>query len=229
MSVDMDKSSTATPSVMAAAYAVPRVNLLPDEILAERGLKRTQAALGAVVLAVVGAIAGGFVLAAASASSAEDDLAVQQARTDVLNAEQAQYAEVPQVMGQVQAAQQARATAMATDVLWYQYLSHLSASYPKDVWVRDLTASVTPSDPAAVAAGLAQPGLGTLTVNGSSPVHTGVADFLDVGEATPGLADPRYTEATRVAIDGTVVVEWSSEFDLTPDALSNRYEIEAPR
>lgn len=227
MSVDMDKNVSATTSVMSAAYAVPRVNLLPDEILAERRLRRTQASLGAVVLAVVGAVAGGFVLASVSAAAAEDDLAVQQARTQVLTAEQAEYAEVPLVMGQVEAAQNARATAMSTDVLWHQYLSHLSASYPKGVWVREMTAAITPADPAAVASGLTTPAIGSLVVNGSSPLHTGVSDWMDVVEATPGLTNPMYTEATRTAIDGTVVVEWTSEVDLTPDALSNRYEIKA--
>lgn len=227
MSVDMDKSSTATASVMAAVYAVPRVNLLPDEILAERRLRRTQATLGAVLLVVAGTVAGGFVLASASAAAAEDDLAVEQARTQVLTAEQAEYAEVPQVMGQVEAAQSARSTAMASDVLWYQYLTHLSASYPKDVWVRDLTATITPVDATAAATGVPAAGIGTLVVSGTSPVHTGVADWMDVVDATPGLTNPMYTEANRTDVDGTVVVDWTSEADVTPDALSNRYENKA--
>ncbi len=142
MSVDMQKTQTFPATGPLAGYPVARVNLLPTEILAERRLRRTQLGLGAVVLGVVGAVAAGFVLAASSAATAEDELAAEQARTKVLTDEQAEYAEVPLVLGQVEAAQAARATAMATDVLWYEYLSHLSASYPQDVWMRDLTATV---------------------------------------------------------------------------------------
>ena len=227
MSVDMQKTQTFPATGPLAGYPVARVNLLPTEILAERRLRRTQLGLGAVVLGVVGAVAAGFVLAASSAATAEDELAAEQARTKVLTDEQSEYAEVPLVLGQVEAAQAARATAMTTDVLWYEYLSHLSASYPQDVWMRDLTATVATPDASAVAAGVATPGFGTLVVNGTSKVHTGVADWMDVVEATPGLANPMYTEATRTDVDGTVVVDWTSEADLTPDALSNRYEIKA--
>jgi len=227
MSVDMQKNQTFQSAGPIAGYLLPRVNLLPPEILAERRLRRTQLGLGAVVLGVVGAVAAGFVVSAASAATAEDELAAEAARTRVLTNEQAEYAEVPQVLGQVEAAQNARATAMTTDVLWYEYLTHLSASYPKDVWMRDLTATIAPADAAAVATGTTSPGIGTLLVNGTSTVHTGVADWMDVVEGTTGLVNPMYTEATRTDVDGTIVVDWTSQADVTPDALSNRYEIKA--
>jgi Tfp pilus assembly protein PilN len=224
MSVDMDKNATLTSSVMSAVYAVPRVNLLPDEIVAERQLRRTQMGLGAVVLATVGAVAAGFVVAAASAAAAQDDLDVATANTSRLTAEQAEYAEVPQVLGQVQAAQEARATAMGADVLWYDYLGHLSASYPKDVWLRDLT--VTANAPGQVAGAPADQ-IAKIDFNGTGAQHTGTADWLDVLGATPGLANPMYSESTRTDIDGTVVVDFTTSVSVTRDALSHRYEIKA--
>jgi Tfp pilus assembly protein PilN len=224
MSVDMDKNVSATTSAMSAAYAVPRVNLLPDEIVAERRLRRTQLALGGVVLGTVGAVAVGFVVAAASAAAAQDDLDVATATTTRLTAEQAEYAEVPLVVGQVQAAQEARATAMGADVLWYEYLGHLSASYPKDVWLRDLT--VTANAPGQVA-GTPADQVAKIDFNGTGTQHTGTADWLDVLEATPGLADPMYSESARTDIDGTVVVDFTTSVSVTRDALSLRYEIKA--
>jgi Tfp pilus assembly protein PilN len=235
MSVNVQKGSDA-PAVneyFAGTYTVPRVNLMPPEIEAERGFKKTQLGLGAVALAVAGLVVGGFVWAQASANEAEEGLANEQARTSQLSTEQAKYAEVPQVLGQVDAAKAAQANAMVTDVLWFDYLDHIAASYPKDVWLRDLTVSVAAPSTAAVAApGTAvvvptTPTIGTITFNGTTTVHGGTANWLDVMAATPGLADPLYSTSSRNELDGTVVVDFTSTVNVTPDALSDRFEIKA--
>jgi len=234
MSVNVQKGSAA-PAVneyFAGTYAVPRVNLMPPEIEAERGFRRIQLGLGAVALAVAGLVVGGFVLAQASANEAQDALVAEQGRTGQLAAEQAKYAEVPQVVGQVEAAKSAQATAMATDVLWFDYLNHVAASYPKDVWLRDLTVSVAAPSAAAPGVGStgvvpATPTIGTITFNGTGKVHGGTANWLDVMAATPGLVDPLYSASSRNDLDGTVVVDFTSTVNVTPDALSNRYESKA--
>ncbi len=159
MSVNVQKGSTAPAPTdfFAGTYSVPRVNLMPPEIEAERGFKKVQVGLAALTIAVAGLVVGGFVWSAAAASAEQDKLAAQTQRTNELTTEQAKYAEVPLVMGQVEAAQSAQATAMATDVLWYEYLDRLSKSYPDNVFLKDMTVTVTPPvvDPAAAAAGTA--------------------------------------------------------------------------
>lgn len=226
MSVSMEKSS-GTKS-LAGVYAPPRVNLLPPEILAERRLRRTQAGLAAVVLATTGAVVVGFVVATASAGAAQSDLDTANATTTTLLAEQTKYAEVPQVLAQVDAAQAARATAMQTDVLWYDYLSHMAASYPKDIWLDDVT--MTASAPAAAAVvdptGLTHPGVATITINGTARRHSDVADWLDVLTATPGFDDATYSVAVREDIDTTALVAFTSTVTVTEDALSHRFENE---
>jgi Tfp pilus assembly protein PilN len=231
MSVDMDKNSSATTSVMSAVYAVPRVNLLPSEILSERKLRRTQATLGAVVLAVVGAVAGGFVLAAASAATAQDDLAVEQARTQSLLTEQGEYSEVPQVLGQLDATRTAQADAMETDVLWYDYLDRLAASYPKNVWLRDMNITVSPvvaaTDPSAAGALPVSDAIGTISFNGTGLVHDDVAAWLDALDTIEGFQNATYSTSARTELDGRVVVDFTSTVEVGREALSLRFEPEA--
>lgn len=233
MAIDVQKSS-AQDAAVHTVYAIPRVNLLPPEILAERSLRRTKVALGAVVLAVLGGVAGGFVLAAASADSAQEGLAAEQARTTTLSAEQAKYAEVPAVISQVEAAKAVQATAMSSDVLWAPYLNHIAASYPQDVWLRDLNvsvaapgASVTSGVPATGAAATPSDTIGMITFNGTGRAHEGTAAWLDVMSATPGFANPLYSASTRNEVEKQVVVDFTTTVDITSDALSHRYEIKA--
>lgn len=231
MSVNVEKNAAGTLTGTGTAYSVPRVNLLPPEILAERTFQKTKLGLAAVVLAVAAGLVGGFVLAQMSANEAGDQLVAEQGRTATLSNEQTQYAEVPQVIGQVDSAKTAQATAMATDVLWFDYLDHIAASYPADVWLRDMTVTVAaptalPADTAAALVPLS-PTIGTITVNGTGRTHEGTASWLDVMAATPGLADPLYSASSRTELEDQVVVDFTSTVNVTPDALSDRYEIKA--
>lgn len=230
MALDMSKTQ-AFPSTDTGrtTISMPRVNLLPDEILAERRLKRTQIGLGAATLAVVGAIVGGYLWSAASVDSAQDELAAEQARTGALRNEETKYAAVPKVLAEVEAAQTARSQAMVTDVLWADQLNALASSYPKTTWLRDLTVSlglpVTAAPGATVA--VAPTGIGTLTFNGSGLTYSDASAFLDVLESTPGFSYPYLTVSERVDVEGTVVVDFTATVNLTADVLSHRYDLKA--
>lgn len=230
MSVSFDKTEALETVAPAwVPYSVPRVNLLPPEIQDERNLKKMQLILGGATAAVVALLAGGFILVAAGANQAEQELALEQTRTQGLQAEQQQYAEVPRILAEVETAQSARATAMTTDVLWYEYLHNVAATYPEDVWLKDLTATVAApvATTAVVADPLTTPGIGTVVFNGSAMVHADVASWLDVLAATPGFADPFYTSSAAVEVDGQTFVDFSSQVVVTADALSHRYDRKA--
>ncbi len=232
MSVSFRKSSTQVEeqadSPFRSVYQIPRVNLLPQEIEDERRFRRIQIGLGAATLAVAAVVVGGFVLAAASASSAEDDLAAETARTSALQAEQAEYAEVPLVLGQVEAARNAQSTTMVTDVLWYQYLNRFAATYPSNLWLSDLTISLTDAATAGTAVDpIATPGIGNIIFTGTGKEHPDTAAWLDVLGETPGLADPYYSTTSRGEIEGQVVVDSSVSVVITPDALSHRFDRKA--
>ena len=231
MSVNVQKGSTAPAPIdfFAGTYSVPRVNLMPPEIEAERGFKKVQVGLAALTIAVAGLVVGGFVWSAAIASDEQAKLDAEAQRTQVLTAEQAEYAEVPLVMGQVESAQSAQATAMATDVLWYEYLERLSASYPKNVFLKDMSIAVTPpvTDPSAVAVTGQSSAIGLITFNGTGLVHDDVAAWLDALDTIEGFQNPTYSVATRTDLDGTTVVDFTSTVEVGPEALSLRFEPKA--
>jgi Tfp pilus assembly protein PilN len=223
----------APPDALTSTYQVPRVDLLPPEVLARRRFRATQRRSAVVLAAVAAALAGGYVLAVLDAGDAADELATAQARTAELTAEQARYARVPQVYGQVDAAQVALRTAMAADVRWYAHLGDLAASAPEGLWLTSITASVTPAaTPGAVpgtvvdplAAAGAAPSLGTLRINGTVREEQQVAAWLDALDATPGLTGATTSGITRTAVGDQPVMTFESSATITADALSRRFE-----
>ncbi len=233
MTVNFEKTAEAVElgSAFGVGYTVPRVNLLPPEIAEERSFKRTQGVLALVLVGVLGALGAGFMLASSSAAQAADELATEQARQTTLTAEAGEYAEVPRVLQQVESAQNARATAMSSDVLWYRYLNDMALAYPKDVWLRDLTMAVAGTDTTGAEASnpdpLATAGIGTIDLSGTSLQHPDVAAWLDVLAGTEGFADATFSSSQRTTIEETVVVDFTSRVVLTSDALSHRYDRKA--
>ncbi len=213
-------------------YTIPRVNLLPPEIHEARKLRRTQLAMGGVVVAALAGIGGVYVLASGAANAAEEELQAEQARTSVLQAEQGKYAEVPRVLAQVDSAKAAQETAMANDVLWYRYLNDLALTYPSEVWLENLTATVAgPGPEAAVPVSgtdpLATPGIGTITFTGKALQHSDVASWLDVLDGTKGFADASFSSSTRTQVNEQDVVQFTSDAVVTGDALSHRFDRKA--
>lgn len=230
MSLDMSKTQSVTGTEIGrAVYSVPRVNLLPDEIFAERRHKRLQIGLGAATLVVVGALVGGYLVSAASVDSAKTELAAEQQRTDTLRAEEAKYSEVPRVLAEVEAAQTARSQAMVTDVLWSDQLNALAAAYPKTTWLRDMTVSLGVPVGAApdAAVSVVPTGIGALTFNGTGLTHSDASAFMDVLESTPGYEYPYLTVSERTDLEGTVVVDFTVTVNLTADVLSHRFDPKA--
>ena len=214
-------------------YTLPRVNLLPPEILQARRFRRTQGILAATVVGVTAAVGGLYVVAQNSADARAEELAVAQSETTRLKTEEAKYAEVPKVIAQVDAAKEARDQALSTNVAWYRYLNDLALTYPEAVWLDNVTATVSASTtgaapvPTAGANPLATPGIGTVTFTGKALKHSDVASWLDVLAGTEGFADAYFSSSAKAQIDNQDVVNFTSNVVVTADALWNRYESEA--
>lgn len=216
-------------------YTVPRVNLLPPEIIETRRFRRTQGGLAAGVACVLIAAGGVYVLAQQRSDAAAEELTVAQAETSRLKTEEAKYAEVPRIIAQVDAAKSARDQALSTNVKWYSYLNDLALAYPESVWLENLTATVAAPGATAGAAPvpvagtnpLATPGVGTVTFSGTALEHSDVASWLDVLAGTNGFADAYFTNSSRTQIDGQDVVKFTSQVVVTGEALWDRYENEA--
>lgn len=214
-------AQTLTEALVVTSSA-PQVNLLPPEIVEGRQFRRTQAWLAAAVVAALAVAGGAFVLAQQSADEAAAELAVEQQQTVVLQAEQAQYAEVPRVIAQVDAAKAARAEALATDVAWYSYLNNLALTAPAEVWLTRITASVNPIGGVAAAAGpLATPGIGSVTFGGIGGEHADVGAWLDVLADIEGFDDPYFQRSELAELNEERIVNFESSVTLTTDALTD--------
>ena len=211
---------------------LPRVNLLPPEIAEAQRFRKVQAGLGLGVLAALGVVGALFVGATSQVADAQDELDAQNARSAKLKAQQAQYAEVPVVYAQVEAARAQLAAAMGQEVRYSYFLNDLSLSVPSKVWLTSMT--VVQTDTAAPVAGAPvtaapgstgylTPGVGNVTFEGYGLKHNDVAAWLDALARTHSLNQPYFTSSKLEELEGTEVVKFASQATFTEEALSKRW------
>jgi Tfp pilus assembly protein PilN len=218
-------TQTAQETVTTLAM-LPRVNLLPPEIADAQRLRTVQAGLGAGVLAALVVVGGLFVAATGQQHSAQSDLDTAKAKGTTLQAEQAKYADVPQVYAQVEARQAQLSQAMGKEIRWSYFLNDLSLRTPAKVWLTNVSvtenvdaATATPAAPT----GWGTPGLGTITFQGKGLSHNDVASWLRALGQQPGLADPYFTRSVQDAATAQSSVTFDSQAVITDKALSGRY------
>jgi len=228
-----DETPQTAPAAAAAPptgwATVPRVNLLPPEILEARGFARTQRLLVAGVVAVILLAGAGTWWASTGVSAAQAKLDVAQTESSRLQAEKAKYVAVPQVNAQVDAAELARQQAMSMDVLWYSYLNQIALATTQDVSLSSLTASV--AAPTAGSDPLAPAGIGSLKIDGTASCYDDVAGWLESLDRIAGIKGTELNSATGIKCSGDTTedgnVTFSGTSTLTPDALSHRYDRKA--
>lgn len=220
MSLSFTRTRDDEQIVSPGLVTLPRVNLLPPEIAERVRLRRIQGGLGAGVLAAAGVVALLFVLAGNSVDAANEELTVAQAEQSRLQAESAKYADVTAVYAQAAAAQAMLTEAMGQEVRYSRFLSDLSLTVPENVWVKSLTFSQAAA-PAAV--GVAEPGIGTVTVNGVGFSHDDVAVWLESLAGQQGYVNPYFSTSTEALIGPRTVVNFESTATLTAEALSGEY------
>ncbi len=224
---DPDAGESAPPGPVRVPWApVPRVNLLPVEIVEARAFRRTQLMLAGAVGAAVIVAAAGLFWADSGTKSAEDDLAGAQAQLTATQSEQARYASVPQVIAEVDAATAARAGAMADDVLWYRLLTDLAGALPAGVQLTSITAGLTSSASSQTSSTsasdpLTPAGIGTTSLAGTAGSYAELSAWIDDANKVDGLGSAKLGSATRDPSSG--IVTFSMTTTLTSDALSGRY------
>ena len=218
-------AETGPPAPLRIAWApVPKVNLLPIEILESRRFRRTQVLLAGAVLVVAVLAGAGTFLAQRSVSDANDELITAQARVTQLQAEQAKYSAVPKVVGEVEAATAARTLAMGTDVLWYRYLNDIDGAVPAGVELSSLTLGLSTAANAGTATSpLAASGIGTIAMNGKAERYDEVSSWLEAINKITGFSSSSLLSAAKA--DGSV--GWSLTAVIDSNALSARYTKDA--
>jgi len=251
MSVDVEAGleSSASELTRVEWAPVPRVNLLPPEILAARRFRRLQRQLAGIVLSVLllGAAAGAW--AQSGVLAARSDLAQVQAQTQGLMQQRARYAEVPKALAELDAARAAREGALRSDVLWYQFLGDLAVNTPAGTELT--TVSVVMSPPAAsgtgastsASAGTATTGtltrLGEVKVTGRALRFRDVATWLETVTQVHGLAGSNLQSVARdesssaagssaaTSTSTSADVSYTGSAIVTSAGLSHRYDRKA--
>jgi Tfp pilus assembly protein PilN len=214
--------STQTTTRLAT---LPRVNLLPPEIEQARRFRHVQAGLGGAVLASVVVAAALFFAANAQVGEAQDDLDANKAQTAQLQSKVAEYAEVPLVYGQVEAAHAQLGQAMGQEVQWSYFLNDLSLKIPRHVWLDSMTVASNATAAAPPTVGqYAAVGIGTVQFEGHAFRHNDVAAWLNSLAKQKGYTQPYFSDSTVEPL-GTNddAVRFTSQVTVTDDALSKRY------
>jgi len=207
---------------------VPQVNLLPLEIVEKRRFRQIQIGLAAAVLAAVVLGALGLLWAQRDVSNANNELSAAQSSVTALQAQQARFSAVPQVIAEVDAATAARTLAMGNDVLWYRYLNDLDGAQPAGVGLTGL--QITLYTTAATSSGnpLASAGIGTVTINGFAGQYSEVSAWMDATNKIVGLSSSSLATAVNAAeTPDTTAVTFTSGAVIDTDALSDRYSQKA--
>ena len=206
--------SFQTLEAVASRTRVVRVNLLPAGFDQPRKDRRLRVGLGVALVAVAGLAGAGYHITLGHVAEADTRLEAAEARTAELRAAQAPYAEVPQVLAQVEAARDVRTQVSATDVPYYAYLDRLATAAPVDLTMSTVTFTAgAAADAATATAG----GVGTLTVTGETLQMDTIASWMDNVSTIRGLEGASVSDAHR---DDRGVVTFNATATLTDDALT---------
>lgn len=212
---------------------IPRVNLLPPEVLEIRRFRRVQYGLGGAVVAALGIVVLLLVLALGTVGAAQRRVDETQAEQSQLQGRLGKLGAVRQVYAQVAAGDAQLRTAMGGEVQWSHYLNDLSLTIPKNVWLTNITVNLaaapgaptgTTPPPGASGNPLATPGIGTMTATGTAFSHDDVARWLRSLARQKGYADPYFSNSTVSATGARRTVTFSSSVTITTAALSHRYD-----
>lgn len=235
---DVTAPAEAVTSARVDWAPVPRVNLLPAEIVEARRTRSLKRVLGGVVLGVAVACVGAGAWAQAGVSAAQQQVDAAQQRGTVLRAQQAKYADVPRVLGLIDDATTARQKAMERDVLWYGFLSDLALTTPKGITLQTLQVSFDAPGGAAATAStdpLTPTGIGHVEFTGQAARFPDVASWLEAVGTVHGLDGSTLKTATSggTSVGGTPTggtgggVSFSSTVQVTTKALTHRYDRKA--
>lgn len=217
---------------------MPRVNLLPPEVVEVRRFRRVQYGLGGAVLAAVGVVVLLMVLANGSVASAQQQLDSARSQQVQLQHRVQKLNGVRQTYTQVAAAQAQLQGALSGEVQWSQYLNDLSLTIPANVWLTNFSATLTGTGAGSAASpttgtgttagggtsGATTAGIGTLTASGNAFSLDDVAAWLVSLGQQPGYADPYLSNSTATTVNGRRIYTFNSTVTVTAAALSHRFD-----
>jgi hypothetical protein len=198
--------------------ALPQVNLLPKEVTERRELKSLKGRIGIAFIALFVVLGLGY--GAVHLEKAAADRRYEQAQDETirLKAEEAKYAEVPLVLGQISKIEDALRDGMYREILWKDYLGAIAATLPDDGIISTLAVS-------AAADELQDGGIGRLTFTANLKTMPNTVEWINALNEIPGFSSARFGTATYLKGDkGGVTYELTGTVQLTEDIYSLRFE-----
>ena len=204
--------------------ALPQVNLLPPEIRAGRQLTSIKSWLGIALLVTLLVASGLVVMTEMNLRSAEDALAETEDQNAALVAQQAQYAEVPAVLSQLENITNVRLLGMAPEVIWRPYIQALAATAPAGVSLDTVSVTMVSGEVVSTTGTIPTDRvIAVITFQAKSATLPDTAAWMDGLAVVNGLSDPWFTtavlgsqnEVTHYAVNGTI--------NVTYDALALRF------
>jgi len=215
--------TTIVPASVKAPTA-PQVNLIPPEVESRRAKGRSRALIivaFAMFIVLLVALVGFVEL---QAKAAEDELALENARTQELNAQIAQYDHVPVIQAELLNAKNARLYLGGTEILLSELVTEITRAMPESVSFEGLLWSpTTPFGIAGQQTGpFSAPDVGVLSFSGRSLEYPDIADLEEALNSVPGLARATITGGTRQVEIGTSY-SFNGTVRITAIALSGRF------
>ena len=202
---------------------VPRVHLLPSEVLDRKKARAMRRKLAVVLVVVLVAIAAGVGLASVLLVGAQSSLTSAQTEAANLAHQRSQYGAVTQVQADAKAIQASQTLATATEIDWQPYLVKVGKTLPGGTHIQAITASIDPpvtgtdvsTDP------LQGTRVATVEVTVISP-QASIAGWLVKLPSLPGFVD---AEPKSVSINSTDSGGYTVVVDIhvNSDALSGRF------
>lgn len=218
---------------------MPKINLLPQERNEAAARRRGIAAGVFVALVYLAALALVFVMLKGRETAAEEDLAAQQQRNELLRAEVASLEPYAELRREYEAGLGLVQEALSGDVAWGRVLGDFGRMIPQGVWLDTL--SISASEPMAEdGEGTAPASFGAVTTTGQAFGYADVSNWLvvldspdwdDVGAAwastvvfSPG-EEPQAGDEESPATAGTPdLVVWAITGVMGENALTDRLE-----
>jgi len=195
-----------------------RINLLPPEREQQRRARQlttTIVAAGvALVLVLVIVYAGELV----RAHSEKNKLKAQQDQNALLQAQVSRLSSFDQKERELAQKTQLLSTLTQNEVRWSVVLADVSLVIPSNVWLTNLTGTVTATSGPAVPGSTASP-LGSIQLTGVTFSQVDVAKWLTRLAGVDAFANAYLALSSKGIIEQTPVVTFNSSVQLSPDAL----------
>lgn len=204
--------------------ATRRINLLPPERAARRRARQFTTSIVAVGVAIVVLLAIVFGAELVRLHGQQNKLKTQQDTNAQLQAQVAQLAQFATLETQLRQKTALLTSLTTNEVRWSVLLTDVSLVIPSNVWLTNLTATVTAGSTQAGPGAATATVLGSIQLTGVTFSHIDVAKWLTRLAGVDAFANPYLSLSSKAVIGPTQVVDFNSSVQLSGQALRRNQE-----